>query len=219
MFEEAARQAPEARMYEISAILILAALHQWTEVNERWSRAGAEWRGDIRFAFVSALIGLARGNLDDAEWWLRGPAGQVLQIGHKGLSRLWGGSLDKATLDAMRRNSPEHWREAVEAELIAEQYYFVLLWQGRYREAQSYAEQVLEPLTQLKLPTALWLERQGDALFFERDYPLARQLYEQALQDDPNSTGAYLKLSDVWFLLGDREKERSYRERIYGVLK
>jgi hypothetical protein len=29
----------------------------------------------------------------------------------------------------------------------------------------------------------------------------------------------YLKLSDVWFKLGDKERERYYREMIYGVLK
>jgi hypothetical protein len=66
---------------------------------------------------------------------------------------------------------------------------------------------------------AVWLERWGDALFFERDYSAAGGLYEQALADDAKRTSAYLKLSDVSFQLGDRDKERFYRERIYGVLK
>jgi tetratricopeptide (TPR) repeat protein len=187
MFADAVRQAPEARIYEASAILALASQGQWAPVDERWTYSQVQWRNDIRFGFISALLGLARGNLDEAEMWLREPA--------------------------------EQGRAAVESAMIAEQYYYVLLWKGRYAEARDYAARVLQPLKQLRLPVAVWLERSGDAYFFERDYSGARRLYEQAVADDAKRTSAFLKLSDVWFQLGDREKERFYRERIYGVLK
>jgi tetratricopeptide (TPR) repeat protein len=99
---------------------------------------------------------------------------------------------------------------------LAEQYYYVLLWKGRYSEAREYSQRVLQLQ---KAPVSTWLERTGDALFFEGRYIPAGQFYEQALKADPKRTAAYLKLSDVWFQLGNREKERFYREGIYGVLK
>jgi tetratricopeptide (TPR) repeat protein len=158
----------------------------FTDADERWNRVRELWRNDVRFGVILALVGLAHKNLDDAEAWMREPAGDL----------------------AHAANQP-----------VAEQYYYVLLWKGRYVEARYYAGQVVAFLKERKAPASTWLERAGDALFFERYYAQAGQLYEQALQADGKNTRAYLKLSDVWFQLGDREKERLYREGIYGALK
>jgi len=55
------------------------------------------------------------------------------------------------------------------------------------------------------------------------DYDLARQHYDTALRenegDHPTLRSVYLKLSDLYFLMGDSDKERHYRERVYGSLQ
>jgi tetratricopeptide (TPR) repeat protein len=186
LFDEAAHEAPGAPLYEVSAILTAAVLQDFTEADERWSRARDRWRNDIRSGIILALLGLAHKNFDDAEAWMREPASNLV----------------RATSEA-----------------IAGQYYYVLVWKGRYTEARDYAGQMVAFLKRQNAPASIWLERTGDALFFEQDYRQAGQFYEQALQADPKNTVTYLKLSDVWFQLGDREKERFYREGVYGALK
>ena len=39
------------------------------------------------------------------------------------------------------------------------------------------------------------------------------------MRDHERPDGIFLKLSDVYFQLGDLELERVYRERIYGSLR
>ena len=61
--------------------------------------------------------------------------------------------------------------------------------------------------------------RQADAAFYREDHDDARELYEAALQASPEQTAILLKLSDVHFMLGNVDLERSYREKIYGTLE
>jgi hypothetical protein len=93
---------------------------------------------------------------------------------------------------------------------------------GRHAEARDYA---LERVRQLKAegaPPAAWLERAGDAAFAASDHAGAQRLYEQALSTAPdtaeNRTPLLLKLSDVHHLLGHPDKEKAYREQVYGSL-
>ena len=44
-------------------------------------------------------------------------------------------------------------------------------------------------------------------------------MVRKALDAHPDSVNVLLKLSDVYFLLGELQKERSYRESIYGALR
>jgi hypothetical protein len=52
------------------------------------------------------------------------------------------------------------------------------------------------------------------------DYGLAKQHYENALSKNNRRqlSSVYLKLSDLYFLMGDPQNERHYRERVYGSL-
>ena len=47
----------------------------------------------------------------------------------------------------------------------------------------------------------------------------ALQWYEASLGQQKRVTSVLLKLSDVYFRLGDLERERGYRELIYGSLR
>jgi hypothetical protein len=50
------------------------------------------------------------------------------------------------------------------------------------------------------------------------NFTVALERYEESLSKDQANTGILVKLSDVHFRLGDLERERFYREKIYGRL-
>ena len=76
-FEKASAAEPEARLFSLSAVIALAALRRFPEADERLAALAGD-REDARYAVVSAFVGIARGDLDQAEAWLRDPASRVL---------------------------------------------------------------------------------------------------------------------------------------------
>lgn len=96
---------------------------------------------------------------------------------------------------------------APEERLDPDERYFVMLWKGEFARAARFAEQ------------QKWAERTGDALFLSGAPALARKYYEQALREEPNAYWPTVKLSDVFHLLGDSEKEKLYRQKMYGRLQ
>ncbi len=101
--------------------------------------------------------------------------------------------------------------------LMAEEYFLALLWKGDSARAQAFADTMLArgPGSE----RSVWRERLGDAAFLAGDIQRARDDYEASLVDHPRPSSVWLKLSDVYFKLGDLEKERSFRERVYGSLR
>ena len=55
--------------------------------------------------------------------------------------------------------------------------------------------------------------------FFLGNFTMALQQYEKGLKGNEQNPGILVKLSDVYFRLGDPEKERLYREKIYGTIE
>jgi tetratricopeptide (TPR) repeat protein len=74
-------------------------------------------------------------------------------------------------------------------------------------------------MRRMELPEGRWVERAGDAAFYDGEYLEARSRYEESLRLLPDPAQVYLKLSDTHFMLGDLELERLYREKIYGSLR
>lgn len=64
-----------------------------------------------------------------------------------------------------------------------------------------------------------WAERAGDAALLLEIPSLALEFYDQAMAAEGDSLQLQLKLSDVYFRLGDVEAEKQLRERIYGTLE
>ena len=91
-FESAYRLAPGGKIYELNAILSLAALNAWQQVDTRLLGIYADWVNDIRFPAALAMIGIARKNLAQAEEWLHVPAEVVPDV------------LGQRLLDRLRRN-------------------------------------------------------------------------------------------------------------------
>ena len=193
-FERAASDAPGGRLFRLSAALALAALKRIEEADERLAFL-SEWRYDPRYAVASAYVGLARGDLDRAREWLQDPARDAVDRSPRG-SRAVG-------------------------TLVAEQYYYVLLWRGEFDDARDYALRMAERASRLGVAAGAWRVRAADASFYRRDGAQARELYHRALEGE-RDYGAlreiYLRLADLAFLDGDLDEERRLREHYYGAL-
>ena len=113
-FDSAFRLAPDGKIYELNAILSLAALGDWTQVDARLLGIYAEWGNDIRFPAAIAMIGIARQDLTRAEQWLRGPAEAVPDLlGRELLNRLSRNKVDASVLANLRTRYPDNWQDYV----------------------------------------------------------------------------------------------------------
>ena len=175
---------------------------------------------------AQAIIGMSNADLHKAEDWLEIPAENITQeFGdeaiNKTIKRIWSGEIDKDLFNIIKKYMPNDWLEFYEQALIAEQYFYVLLWQERNKGAAEFADKMIERLELLAAPTSIWLERRGDAAFYMKDYNAAKIYYERSLSKKGKnivSKVLYEKLSDVNYLTGDYDKERQYREKVYGSL-
>jgi hypothetical protein len=220
-FEEAARLVPEGRVYELDAVLALAALGRWRQVDERLVRLYPYWRDDIRFPAAMAMIGIAREDLAVAEQWLRNPSEQVPDLlGQELLERLRSNRIDASLLEALRKRFPDNWQDYIRDKLLADQYFYVLLWRKQTILAERFAERMVDRYRVLGIQSADWIEKLGDAAFVRDDFGTALRRYEESLGSDNNQAEPRIlqKISDVYFRFGDFEKERLYREKVYGRL-
>ncbi len=218
-FAKAKELLPAGTLYETSVVLSLAALGRWNEVDVRLAGLHAAWKDDPRLPLLLAMIGLARADLDSAERPLRASASRVaddprLECAMVALSK----DLDLPVVDMVRTRFPADWRSCLDAALLPEEYYYVLLARKSYSDAGRYAARMVSRLGGMNLPAAPWVERIGDAAFLEKDYARALARYQESAGRGRPGAALMLKLSDVHYLLGDIEKERSYREAIYGSL-
>jgi tetratricopeptide (TPR) repeat protein len=218
-FDEAATLVPAGKIYAMNAVLSLAALQQWDAVDERLSRIYADWQNDLRFPPAMATIGLARQRLDEAEQWLRGPAEQVPdEIGQDLLRRLRSGAMTPELLQGLKLRFPDNWDDYLKDVFVAEQYFLVLLWKNQAADAERFAQRMADRYEALGIPSSRWYERMGDAAFLLGNFTMALEKYEKGLKEHAQRPGILVKLSDVYFRLGDLENERLYREKIYGTI-
>jgi hypothetical protein len=220
-FESASRLAPGGKIYELNAVLSLAALKAWDQVDARLSRIYADWLNDIRFPAAIAMIGFARKNLTVAEEWLHVPAEEVPDVlGRQLLDRLRRNQIDASLLADLRGRFPDNWLDYVRDKLVADQYFYVLLWQKQAAAASRFAGRMVDRYRLLGIEPSSWLEKVGDAAFVQADFGEALRRYTETLgagqgHDEPR---ILQKLSDIYFRLGDLDQERLYREKVYGRL-
>jgi hypothetical protein len=218
-FESAHRLSPGGKIYELNAILSLAALNAWQQVDTRLLGIYADWVNDIRFPAAIAMIGIARKNLAQAEEWLHVPAEVVPDVlGQQLLDRLRRDQIDSSLLADLRRRFPDNWQDYVDDKLLADQYFYVLLWQKQTGAAAQFAGRMVDRYRMLGIEPSSWLERIGDAAFMQADFSEALRRYTEILGADRDHAEPRIlqKMSDVYFRLGDLEQERLYRERVYG---
>lgn len=219
-FRRASRAVPGAKIYPMSEVLALAEARRWKEADALFLSIYPVWQGDPRFPAISASIGLARGDLADAEEWLTSTAEVVRRrLRHPLIRRLWSLDIGPGLAEALEAEFPSEWPDLVSTALSADLRFFVLLWQGRYAEGREYAARMTVLFRRMELPEGRWVERAGDAAFYDGEYLEARRRYEESLPLLTDPAQVYLKLSDIHFKLGDLELERFYREKIYGSLR
>ena len=220
LLHQAGDRLPRARLVPMSLVMAQVSAGRWAEADELFLSIYPDWRNDPRFPAISAVLGLARGKLDEAESWLSTtPEDLPEAYAHPLIRRLWAGEIDRHLVAELKDAFEAEWARYVEIALVAEHRYYVLLWQQRFDEARQYAERMAERFRTLELPAGTWVERLGDAAFYAGDHAGALAAYERALEDAPNPTSVLLKLSDVHFKLGNAELERGYREKVYGTLE
>ena len=219
-FRRASRAVPRAKIYPMSEVLALVEGKRWKEADALFLSIYSLWQDDPRFLAISASIGLARGDLEYAEEWLFSTS-EVLprRLRHPLIRRLWSGDIGPGLAEELEAEFPTEWPELVSTALSAELRFYVLLWQKRYGEARDYAARMTLLLRRMELPEGRWIERAGDAAFYDGEYLEARARYEETLRLLQDPAQVYLKLSDTHFMLGDLELERLYREKIYGCLR
>jgi tetratricopeptide (TPR) repeat protein len=66
-FEHASQLTPSAALYQLDAVIALAHLDRWQEVDARLPAIAAIWRGDPRLPVALAQLGLARGDFASAD--------------------------------------------------------------------------------------------------------------------------------------------------------
>ncbi len=222
-FQMSLDEFPKGRIYSLSRILALADLERWEEVDENLGYIYPDWQGDPRYAIAQALIGIKRGDLGRAQDYLKEPAELIPdefgdELSNSLILRLWDGELDRDVIRALKKYAPNDWYKYLESALIAEQHYYVLLWNGQYDDAMLYAQRIIDRLDLIAAPKTKWLERMGDAAFFNEEYNTALSYYQTSLEKQRHPYHVLLKISDTYFMLRDEKNEREYREKIYGSL-
>jgi hypothetical protein len=226
MFNSSDDKLDYAPIVELSRLFSLARLKRWDEVYDGLRNLYFEGLDDQRISVAQAIIGMSNTDLGKAEQWLETPVENVpSEFGDEAINitikRIWSGEIDKDLFNIVKKYMPNDWLEFYEQALIAEQYFYVLLWQERNKEAAEFADKMIERLQLLSAPTSIWLQRRGDVAFYLKDYNSAKVYYERSLSEKGENIVdkvLFEKLSDVNYLTGDYDKERSYRERIYGSL-
>ncbi len=219
-FAAAVRAAPRVGLYEISSVLALAGLKRWDEVVTRLAMLYGAWGEDPRFPLALAMIGLARDDLDQAERPLRPHADGVPDDPRDiCIATALGRRLDPVLVAGLKDIYPDDWISCLQATLLPETWYSVLLWRGAHGEAQRYAVRMAARWRALHLPAWVWEERRGDAALLAGDPRSAVSIYDACLRERGPEPWLLSKLSDAHFLLGDLDAERRYREMVYGALQ
>ncbi len=225
-FRIAQQKLRNSPIVNISSALVLARLKKWDEANDIMRNLYFDGADDLRIDAAQALIGMTRNDLGKAEEWLHIPAENVTKdFGSEAenitVKKVWAGEIDRDVFNDLKRYMPEDWEQFYKQAFITEQYYYALLWQERNTEAMEFCRRMIERLNFLGAPTHIWEQRLADAAFYSKDYDTAKNYYERILKENVSDRGnreLFEKLSDVYFLTGNYDKERLYREKIYGSL-
>lgn len=219
-FERSLEILPHGKLIKLSKVMALEGLRRLDEADSLLAAIYVQWVYDERFASAQAMIGLARGNMIDAENVLHRTLANASN--DSTAAALWLHGPSSEWIVEAKRQQSENWHRYLRDYFLNQQYYFVLIWRQKYIEAMTYAESVTRALQQKKYPVALWFEYQGSAALFAKRYDLAERYYYQAMADQltlmQSTSSVVLKLSDLYFLTGDMQRERWFRETVYGRL-
>ena len=215
--ETAERMIGNSPATQMSLAIAYAKVNQQYSAQSLISIGQATWPDDVRWQVLSAAVGFMFDRAQDSESAISGVANSIeLNAGKAGALMQDIGWLTDPAAEIMKTELV--WNAQTEDFIVAEQYYFALLWQDRYREAENYADDFMRLLRRYGFTSALWQERVGDAALFSKRLSAAETAYERALKLQSNRLSTLQKLADVYFLQGRFNDERRVRESIFGAL-
>lgn len=223
-FEKALYFNRDGKIFELSRAIALSAMGMDLEAERELYRLGDYFQDDLRHALALAMVAIKKGDMENAKIPLLRKAPFIPdvfsdEIPDSFFKRLWSGELNRDLYGVLFFYMPDDWVGYKEDALIAEQYFYTLLWNGDFQDAETYAFLMSSRMEELDAPRSKWVERAGDAVFFDGDCGRALSYYKESALMDKNSSSVLGKLSDAAYCLGDLDGERKYREKIYGALE
>jgi tetratricopeptide (TPR) repeat protein len=217
-FNAALAGVPDSTLYRLSVALARAVAGEVVQAETDLMALRMADDADLRIGVALAMV--ATLNRD----WFKGESELLALLSNDNVGPGTSLPLNLGPVDGefsaeFGSGFPLQWRTGMHRTVIEEQYLFLLLWQEKYDEAYRFATAAIERLPAQSPATALWQERAGDAAFLAGNRAGALQHYQASLTLDSARSSAILKLSDVYYLTGDLEREREYREKIYGTLR
>lgn len=216
-FETASGLIGNAPAVPMAEALAYANNGQYFVAQSIASYSHAQWPDDVRWEVLLAAIGFMSDQIESSEQALVYVA-NTLQ-GDKSLASDL--MEDMGWLSSLA-TSKLRWQfvfdENAEAFIVAEQYYYSLLWQDRFHEAENYALKFIRLLEWHGYESPLWFERAGDAALLGDRLSSAEKSYAHTLALQDKRLSALQKLADVYFLQGRAAEERKVRESIFGAL-
>ena len=152
-FDRASQLSPSAPLFQMDAVMALAHLARWDELDRRLAAIMPQWRDDPRLPAALAMIGLARGDLDAVERQLREDAeSKGLMAEEYFLTLLWKGDAARAEAfaDSMLARGPDSQR-ALWRERLGDAAFLT----GTMQRARAYYE---ASLPEHPRPRSVWLK-------------------------------------------------------------
>jgi len=216
-FTLAYERKPDAVIYQLAMVLGYASVGNDDAIYQAIHQGQSE---DPRWNILMAMLALHKEEFYDAEGKLLYTAPQIPdEFSQPALKELLAMHSNADVIARLKKNYPNSWQGYMEKAIEAEQYFYALLWLGEFTYASDYANAMETAFLGLGLKPLKWIERQGDAAFFDEQYDAAREAYLAVLKLRPAQHSATLKLADIYYLMGDRGKEIALRENIYGRLQ
>lgn len=208
---------PMVKMHPLGLAIALAAQSRWADVNEIIQEVYLQWQDDPRFDLALAIMGLMRKDLRVSAQVLAKFSPQLVRdLNDPLIQRVWQGVADRSTLNEIKIKYPSKWKEIISAPQLAESYFYVLLWQGKFADAFAFADGLYVQLRKVGGHAGVWGLLSGDALVFGDKLEPAIERYSQALVESDSRLQKLLwsRLADVYAKTGDLKKEQRARKKI-----
>lgn len=220
-FRTALKLAPDSKIYPLALAIALGVQGRWSETDGLLGEIYNRWVDDPRFDVALAVLGLHRQDLIlSAKVLEKFSETMAAELKNPSVLKMWDGDRSAPVLADIKSQYPQSWRAIISQPIVAEQYFYVLLWQGKNQEAYQYAEKISGQLKAQGANPGVWDVFAGDALFYHGRPRDALKRYE-AYYRNPQHTHDEMvlgRLSDVYFQLGDFKNEQVFRVKMFEAM-
>lgn len=221
-FDQALTLMPTNKLTRLSRVLALGKLRKWDLVDREIDALYPQWILDPRMDLALALLAKEKQDFGTSVKVLQKYDQQFVEdLKSQTVQRLWSGERSTELIQGLIKEYPNRWQEIQSRPLLAEEYYYGLLWDEQRIQAFSHASHIYDELTRAQVKSFYWQMLAGDAQFYLGKNQEALSLYKEALKITPDKYKYSLwgRLTDVYFNLGDLENEKIYRKLMVQFAK